>query len=216
MTTSVLINSWDNNKIVWKITKHSFDKYWPDCPYPINFITNHEIAPLGKTIKVGKELGFSRNLRNALKQIPDDILIWTLEDYWFDKRVNNVILKKYVSYVEQGKADYIRLSPSDNADKVCEFDNSLHHFNDDCIYKTSMGMSIWRRSLLERLCDSNENIWMFEQNSAKRTLPNEVFLTVINHDCLHIVSHQAMLKNQLAIEGYKYIRDEKIEEYIIR
>lgn len=207
---AIVVSSYDKNKKFWNVAKHSFAKYWLERPYHIYFITNFEKAPAWYTVNVGEEKGFSANTIEALKKIPCDIIVWTLDDYWFTKPVNNELLKKYIGYVKEGKADYIRLFPSENADREVEFDNSLHYFNDDCMYKTSMGMAIWRKSVLQRLLVPEENIWQFEQNSAKRTLPEEKYLTVINNDCIQISSLLSVLKGEITEEGYKYIKEEGI------
>ena len=48
---------------------HGLEKYWPDCPYPVVFITNYLEPPVGIAVKVGDENNFYRKLNTALDRI---------------------------------------------------------------------------------------------------------------------------------------------------
>lgn len=217
--TVVLVSSWDRNKRLWPVVKHSFDKYWSDCPYPIYFITNFENAPIGKTITVGKECGWASNTLNALKTFECKNIIWMLDDYWFSGPINNVI-KKYVLYVDQGKTSYIRLMPSAIETRLpFQYDSSLHHYPMNSPHKTSLGPSIWNKDLLQRLILPEENIWNFEGEAVNRTTRQDVFLFAVDNRFFRIAgphypnspyTEQMMVRGQLTLSAYQYFQNEGI------
>lgn len=141
---------------------HGLAKYWPDCPYPLYFITNQKTPPCGQTIAVGADRGWSGNLLIALRQIETPLVLYAQEDYWITRAVDQSMIADYVSLLEQGRADYIRLYPAPGPDYPFPLDNRLGIWAQHAPYRTSNQMSLWRRSVLQDLLRADETGWNFE------------------------------------------------------
>ena len=212
LDTVVLINSWDKNKKLWPVVKHAFNKYWPDCKYPIYLISNFETSPIGETIKVGKEMGWANNTIAALKTLECRNVIWMLEDYWFVGWVDNGMVEKYVSYVSCRASDYIRMVPSAIETKLpFKYDNSLHHYPLNSPHKTSLGASIWNKELLQRLMVPGESIWQFECEAVNRTTRKDVSLFTTDSSVFPLADLQMMVHGDLSDDAYLYLKNEGLK-----
>lgn len=214
---AVVISSWDKNSYMWDIVRYSYQKYWNNCPFPIYFITNNLDAPIGTTIKTGDNTDWVTMTKIALSKIPEKCIIWMLEDYWLWKHVNTPKIQEYCNFVVTGKADYIRLIPSEYAILNNEVSKDLGEYSLDATYKTSLGPSIWNKALMERLLKDGENIWQFELESAKRTKPTERFFAIKDWEDFVIVylngtyPQQVMVKGKLTASAFEYLRREGLK-----
>lgn len=167
MSTVVLISSHDKYNFAWEGCVHGFNKYWPDCPWQKYFVTNELSAPIGKTIKTGVDLGWERATRQALMIIPPkSTVLFTLEDYWLTAKVDTRSLQEFATYIDTGRAQYIRLNPSADA-TVDSFDDRLAFYVPNAAYPTSLNMSLWNAEYFLSLLRQNQSIWDFESAGLK-------------------------------------------------
>ncbi len=115
MDTAIVVSSCDKYSEAWKAFAHGFLKYWPDCSYKLYFITGYKDAPIGTSIKVGPDKGWSANMLVALDQISETTLLMMVDDYWLFERIDNQAVEELVDLVRKGQADQIRLNKSAEA-----------------------------------------------------------------------------------------------------
>src|SRR5690349_4844779 len=75
-SVEVLIISFDGYSDIWKISITSFLKHWPDCPYPINLLTNHKSYPDPhiRSLCIGEDNDWSSNLLKGLEKINSEYI----------------------------------------------------------------------------------------------------------------------------------------------
>jgi len=154
-------------------------KYWPDCPYPLVFITNQLESPCGKTIKVGSINNFYQKMVLALEQIETPFILFMHEDYWIKDFVCTDNIKYYVSLLRQEIAEYIRLIPMPPPDRDFPLDNRLGIINTNSEYRVSFMASLWRVSTLQNLMDPALSLWEHEKYGTRLSASyGERFLSV--------------------------------------
>ena len=165
---TLLVSSFDNYSVCWEPFCHGLKKYWPEHP-PLFFITNHLDAPQGTSLKLGDDQGWAKNLLHALELVPTDFVLYSQEDYWIQSSVNNQNIHDYLSYLECGLVEYIRLYPAPGPDLLLGLDERLGIIGSASEYRASLQMAIWRKETLKSLVNPDESPWMFEVEGSKRS-----------------------------------------------
>lgn len=165
---SLLVSSFDPYAACWQPFCHGLRKYWPDHPQ-LYFITNHLDAPAGTSIKVGADRGWARNLQAGLAQIPTDFVVYSQEDYWIQNPVDTAVIDAYLTLLQSGSADYIRLYPAPPPGQPFTEDDRLGVLARGARYRTSLQMALWRKQTLLDLLVAAETPWQFEMNSPARS-----------------------------------------------
>jgi hypothetical protein len=177
--TALLVSSCDKYEACWEPFAHGLQKYWPEHFRPLYFITNDKDAPYGESIKSGPDRGWAANLHLALESIPEDYVLYAQDDYWIDRPVNGTAIREYLAILQSGKADYIRLYPAPPPGKAFLDDERLGMIGEDAEYRTSLQMTLWRKSTLLSLLIPNETPWQFEvRGSLRSQVFKERFLCV--------------------------------------
>jgi len=167
---TVLVSSCDRYSEVWVPFCHGMSRYWPDCPWPLQFVTNSLDAPCGKTIKVGQDEGWTKTIRKGLEKTESPIILFLLEDYWLVGPVDTAALIEFASIIQRGGADYILLNVGSTASKgIFTGDDRLYVFADDSRYRTALQASFWHVETLVSLLRNGENCWQFENAGSKRS-----------------------------------------------
>lgn len=187
---TVLVGSHDRYSAAWAPFCHGMRKYWPDCPWPVKFVTNRLTAPCGGSLKVGGDRDFSGNVRNALKLVRAPIIFWMLEEYWLCESPNTDAIKSFVNVILRGNVDAIRLishwSGEVCSDGTYESDPRLLYFAKESAYRTAAQATLWRRETFFNLLRVGESIWEFENEGNLRSRPY-TFLGVTEHKYIRYV-----------------------------
>jgi len=169
-TVTVLISSCDKREHLWKPLAHSFKKYWPDCPWPIQLATQHKTSEDIPTLNVGCDDGlWGMAMGSALSRIQTDVVLMTLDDYWLTAPVNTEALEQFALHIANGRLNFVRLIPSEDAQIASLIDSRLGHYTNDAQYRASMNIGLWNRRELLSLIKPLENIWEFETAGSKRS-----------------------------------------------
>jgi hypothetical protein len=170
---TVVVGTLDLYAAAWPVLCHSIDRYWPDCPWPVRFITNNLKAPCGKTIGVdGDHTNWGKRMRKGLNRVESPVILWMTEDNWLTGPVDTNALKDFVGHVLVRGIHHIRLYPGWDHDRAeCEFprDNRLLIFTKDSPYKCSLKPGLWRRATFLELLRDEEEPWGFEVDGSKRS-----------------------------------------------
>ncbi len=170
---SVLVNSCDKYEDAWKPFFHFFKKHWSACPYKVYLNTESkqyvdddiEIH----TINSRKGISWSKRLKNALKQIDTEYIIFLLEDFFFLDDVDQGEIDKCLGYMEEDKkittisfVNYVKpkLLPS-NIPGYGEKDENGRYF-------LGCQAALWRRKDLIKYLSPYENAWQYEEVGTER------------------------------------------------
>lgn len=208
---SLLVSSFDKYSVCWAPFCHGLKKYWPEHP-PLYFITNYLETPCGTSLKLGEDQGWAKNLLKALEMIPTDFVLYAQEDYWLQSPVVNQNIVDYLSYLESGSADYIRLYPAPGPDKILNEDERLGVIAQDSHYRASLQMALWRKETFKSLVLAEESPWQFEVNGSKRSqvYANRFWcVTKRRHGIDYVFT--AIVSGYWSEKAFQYAQKEQIE-----
>lgn len=179
---TILVSSFDGFSDCWRPFCHGIKKYWPDCPYPIFLITNNKDFEDERVtaLSVGKDRGWSQNLLSALDEIDTPYVMYFQEDYWISHEVNTSVIKDYVAAMEKWGINYLRLLAFPQPDGDFPADSRLGVIATEAAYRTSVQISLWRKTILQELVDPTEKTaWEFEIRGTERSRKHQdTFLSI--------------------------------------
>lgn len=217
MNTSIVISSCDKFKDCWEPMIFSIKKYWSDCPFPIFFISNYDEIEDDKIkfIKVGKDLGFCSNLKNALKKIESDFIIYFQEDYFLTKSVNTCNILKHINHCYENDIDFLKIHANDFFYR----DNLRIGNTDYCSnpanlrYSINTAIAIWDKKLLESLCIDGYTGWQWERNIIEYIKDEKIEInsrvihsSKINELSIRTIDGGAVAKGLWTITGYNFLK----------
>ena len=207
----ILVSTFDKYAPCWEPFIHGLEKYWPEHP-EVYFITNELEPPAGRAIKVGKDLGWATNLKNALNQIDAEYILYSQEDYWLQTPVINTMIMDYLRLLDEDKADYIRLYPAHPPDLPSPIDERLGIIDGMSDYRASLQMALWRKSVLNDLINVEETPWQFEvRGSARSNKYENRFLSVSKRKFGIDYVFTAIVNGYWSEEAYAYARQEGLK-----
>lgn len=144
-----------------------FKKYWSDCPYKIYMITDFGAHSFPNMITIGKDMGFSSNLKYGLNKILEEYVIYFQEDYFFMNTFNTEKIKEYIDYMKKNDIGCVRLAPCPGPTAPSEKEDlGVLQPGDD--YRVSTQTAIWNKKLLGGLLFDGETGGDFEIKGSKR------------------------------------------------
>jgi hypothetical protein len=176
--TSVIISSCDLYSDCWAPMIHSFRLHWPDCPFPIYFISNFsELDEPGITfIKVGEHKGFGSNMKKALELIGSDNVILFLEDFFLDKKIETEMIFNHIQHCKDENIDFLKI---DSRDIIYRDDlrigDSFYCSNPlDIKYSLNASIAIWKKEALLLLSVEGFSAWDFERKGLSYIRENQI------------------------------------------
>lgn len=215
---SVIIMSCDSYSDIWDPMIYSFDKFWPECPFPIYLCseTKKFEHPRIRNIQVHERMGWSEMLIAVLKQLTTKNIIYLQEDYILKGNTNNEALLNILEFYENRNAAYLRLIPYPPPRQIIDENLNIGKLEKGSQYRTSLQAAVWDRMVLLDLLDSSENGWQFEKNSVERSglLDRPFFSVGLNSDEPNKNLHRypldyystAILQGKWQKEGVKMLR----------
>ena len=224
----LLVGSLDRYSGLWKPFCHGMTKYWPDCPYPLYFVTNELKAPCGISLKVGGDRIFSDNTLNALDCINATTILWMQDEHWLYEQPDTQSLIEFGEIVARGDADHIRLISGwvKNVYRKGVFvpDPRLCVFSNNSAYRVTAQAAFWNVAVLKDILKAGESVWEFENRGTDRSREYvDRFLCIAEHKYMHYVmptkdksykspyTSSAVTKGRWAIGAKKYAEEEGLE-----
>lgn len=214
---TVFISAYDPYAACWPVLCYSIARYWPDCPWPIQFVTNYLDAPCGEpAIKVGDHRNWTHAMQMALTQLQTDFLLLLAEDYWLTDPVDTKSLVDFASMMVGNDLDYLLLVPGSQTYRA-DLNEQLGVFADDSAYRVSLQASIWRIQAFLNLLNGDETIWQFEINGTNRSRASDRFVGVRENKYLRYVQtchpdyeQGAVVKAKWTPSARRYIESENL------
>src|SRR5204863_1193423 len=164
-----LVVSCDAYSDLWNPYFQLFRRFWPDCPLPVFLLSNHlELKHPGvESVRVGRDVSWSDNLRVALERIAQPYVVLAIEDQFFCDRVDSAAVNAILAWVLAHAPNYVRLLPTPRPDGP--YDDLVGVVSRGTLYRTSTVYCVWRKTTLAGLLRSGEDAWDFELKGEART-----------------------------------------------
>jgi hypothetical protein len=166
---TVLILSCDRYRDTWEPVAFSYEQNWPDCPYPIRLLTNHQRFdhPRIASIAVGDDLDWSSNLLQMLEHVESERVMLWLDDVFIGQRVDNSAVRKIAIWAAEHDAAFVRLRPVPAPDSWGP--DGVGELHRDASYRVSVFATLWKVSTLRAILRAGENPWQFEVDGTERS-----------------------------------------------
>jgi hypothetical protein len=170
---AVLICSSDSRRDILERVLPSLLKYWPDCPYPIyiGLNTNYGYGPKITTL-LAKPSEWRKECLEQLAQTNETHVILVLDDFLFQKPVDQSRLSTLVSKAVESNLPYLRLLPLGRSilDRVTALVRSptqvdIRPINEGRPFYSGLQIAIWNKTHLMALLKSDGSIWDFEHKN---------------------------------------------------
>lgn len=174
MSTSemtVLVSSCDKYADVLPAFHAAFEKYWPDCEYDIQLVTE---SPVGDALEnffstihaCGQSTPWTVRLQMALQRIKSPYIMLILDDFFLNDLFTNEQAEHYLSIVKKHNAGSLRLTPSPKPQKKINAEYGEYPKGE--AYRVCAQAAIWNRQYLERLLQElgPSELWGFERNGS--------------------------------------------------
>lgn len=192
----VFISSSDNTRDVFMQTSSSFERFWPDCNYPIYVGMN---TPIPGTVSERFSFIYADvsewrvELMHQLAQIPERYLILFLDDFVLLEMVDTISLSHVVQYGIDHDIPYLRLVPVSRAwipGKIHQLIHALSHRQVERIpleqpYYSSLQVALWRKDHLMACLANEGTIWDFEHRKIPEIKHYAVVKPVIRY--IHVI-----------------------------
>lgn len=160
---AIAVFSCDNNDELWPAFMHCLDKYWPNHPKTY-LLTETLKSPLMKTINKNYPLSeWSKRIRESLKEIPEDKVVFICDDCFLNQPVNTEKFERCNDMLSLDNTASINFEMLvDYRDLECPFEGfKLKSYNSS--YVVSFLCGIWNKDkLISLLSDKDIDPWRLE------------------------------------------------------
>ncbi|MBQ6569864.1 MAG: hypothetical protein IJL87_06380 [Clostridia bacterium] len=177
---TILVSSCDLYEDAWEPFFRLLKIQWPECPYKI--VLNTEVKEYRcdflnvRTFKGGKDTPWSKRLKNCLKTVDTDYVLFFLEDQFLREPVNTEWWDK--------TAEYIRNNPNVGVIFPRHTGKQTQNIDEDFFPRSKVtenmqivGMAaLYNKNYFIKLLRDHESAWEFEQYASIRCkkYPEEV------------------------------------------
>jgi hypothetical protein len=169
----VFICSSDSRRDILERVVPSLLKFWPDCPYPIyaGLNSNPRLWPAITSLAASTS-EWRHECLEQLSQIAETHVIVVLDDFLFQRPVDQSRVSSLVSLVLDSDIAYLRLLPLGKSlaqrligptrNKLSDGIESIHERRP---FYSSLQIAIWEKSHLISMLGKQGSIWDFEHYS---------------------------------------------------
>jgi len=153
----------------WEYLLH---QHWPDCPYPLVFVTNSQ--PLSVSAPVhyihGPDIDYGTRMRKFLSRfcLPETIVLLTMADYLL-KDIDIPLVEEAIS-IMRSRSDiwHVRLRPMPPPRLGFQRSKKFGTVDKTTRYALSLQPGLWLAGTAHNLFRDGENPWDTEQNGSMR------------------------------------------------
>jgi hypothetical protein len=171
-SVALVVSSCDAFFDAWRPFQAFLEMFWHDCPLDIFLLTNElDIRSTRlRSIRVGKDRGWSSNLGFALQQLTHPYLLYFQEDYFLTAPVDRVQLTRDFEEAIGMDADSLCFRARSKADPSFQPLNERYGIVPlDSPGRTRCQVTLWKRSALLSILSEGETAWNFEARGSART-----------------------------------------------
>jgi hypothetical protein len=180
---ALLILSCDKYNDLWENYFILFNKFWPDCPFPVYLQTNaldFDCEIITNVIKVGEDNSWSEDLLQSLSYLEQyDYVLLMMEDMFLNRKVSNTQILSVLDDFFNVNGNFITLINEPNYDK--KFSENFGIISPGAMYRSTATAALWRKKVLVDILRENETAWDFEKKGSIRTDQYDGFYAVVNN-----------------------------------
>lgn len=165
----ILVVSCDAYQDLQKPFWSSFDLFWKDCPFEIYYLSNTTYPEYNKAkpLLVGKDLGWSKNLKKALESLPHQYVFLWLDDLLLKQKVETERIEQVFQNALEKKVNSLGVSGKPRS--MISVDQYMGEIVPGSLYRVSTVLSLWNREFLQEFLDEKESAWEFEIKGSCRS-----------------------------------------------
>lgn len=177
---AIVVASCDKYSDLWESLFGEFFRHWPDCPYPVYLVANHERYPDTRvtTLLAGDDIDWSSTISAALDQIGHSHVLFWIDDAFLAAKVNTAEIENYLSRMHKLNASFLRLRPNPLPNEKIDLEIGI--LAPEAAYRVSLFATIWKMSALRKILRPGESAWAFELKGTERSRALGGFYTVLN------------------------------------
>ena len=203
---SLVVSSCDQYSDLWPLFSYFFDKYWANCALDKYFLSNDTSCNLKgfKTLKVGKDKGWSANLIKGLYQINTPYVLILLDDVFINSNVDNKLFDNICNEFIENDGNYLKFLSHPKS----KFKSRSEHYNvlpKGSLYRSTAVFALWNKETLLQILRSNENPWEFEIKGSIRSDEFDNFF-VVRKDFFQFI--HSVVRGKFLNSAYKKIKEE--------
>lgn len=188
---TIFVNTSDNFEDCWIPFFTLFQRYWPECPYPI--VLNTETKDFSfdgldihcSKVAVGEpnRLTWSECLARSLDAIETPYILYLQEDYFLEGAVREDLIKTFLDELREGRADVIRIKECGGAGPWHPSPNPLlWEVDQRAKYRIALQAGLWRKSTLRNHIRLHESPWQLEGFGSARARRQKDKVLCVNRD----------------------------------
>lgn len=174
---AVLVISCDKYSDLWNPFFTIFDKYWPDCPYPIYLGSNHTVFNHPRVLPhpIGDDLSWADSVYQMIERLHYHHFIIFLEDFFLERRVNSSKVHELVEIAMRHNIGCLHFTPKPYSDNSLPFYPGIGVIRPGTDYRVSTSVAIWKKDTLKRLLLPGFSAWDFELKGSPMSdnMPDE-------------------------------------------
>lgn len=172
---TIIILTCDAYKEIWDPAFFYFRKSWPDCPYPVYFVSDKKTTYQQKGVTVftfvGKEFG--GRVFEALQKVQTPYVLFLQEEYWLRKPINNLKINSLLENMETANIQYLRLQEYQRLNKRARLGKRVRKYTLERVYDADNHCFIAQTSALLAAASGHEEAHFFERHLTKRLIAQQ-------------------------------------------
>lgn len=179
---SILINSCDAYRDAWNPFFRILEKTWPQAKNRTIYLNTESLDYKDsffdvKVINSGKNTPWGQRLLKVVEKIDSDYVLMLLEDFFFEKEIEEDSIEKCVNYLDNNER--IACFSFTTANESTDLGYCNKHIDERYPsfvkrkqfgdYKYNASPSLWRKSALQKWTFRNDTPWHWEFFGNKRT-----------------------------------------------
>lgn len=188
---TIFVNTSDNFEDCWIPFFTLFQRYWPECPYPIVLNTETkdfrydglDIHCSKVAIGEARRLSWSECLASSLDSIETPFILYLQEDYFLEGQVREDLISTFLEELRTGRADVIRIMECGGSGPWHPTENPLlWEVDQQAKYRISLQAGLWRKSTLRNHIRLHESPWQLEGFGSARARRKKETILCVNRD----------------------------------
>lgn len=209
---SVLVVSFDAYSDLWGTFFTLFKRYWSDCPYKVYLGSNHKVFEGVETITIGDDISWCDNLRRFLDRIETPYVLLLLDDFFFDKKVDNQRIRELFEYMKANNVDCMRLRPSPIAARTIDRKLDIGLAEPGSPYFINSQSAIWKKEVLFNFLKPGKNIWQFELENSRNSVEfSSDLYKICTSNRSDISFHNGVERGKYYSETIRFLKSEGLE-----
>ena len=168
-----------------------FHRYWPDNVSDLYLITN-DVSYNDKKVNclyLSKDNSWSESVKQALKQINSEYVLFTLEDFLVKEEVKTDKIKKVLQFAIDNKSTAVYLNKNRFSHIKFSALEKFQLIENSQPYVVSTQAAIWNRIEFLKYLDLKESAWDFEKNGSLRAKSIDGKFYCVNDNLFNYFHH---------------------------